>query len=60
MDDILPVSTNTQDYFVYNNNRVEDSSEVKSEYSEKEDLLDDLSVPEWVEKTLSDVLCFNC
>jgi len=60
VDDILPVSTNTQDYFVYNNNRVEDSSEVKSEYSEKEDLLDDLSVPEWVEKTLSDVLCFNC
>ena len=58
-EDPLPPSTQNQDYFLYNNNQFEDSNEVKSENSENEDLLNDLSVPEWVEKTLSDVFCFK-
>ena len=59
VEDLMAASNQNQDYFLYNNNRLEDSHEIKSEHSENEDLLDDLSVPEWVEKTLSDVLCFN-
>lgn len=59
VEDLLPASNQNQDYFLYNNNRFEDSNEIKSEHSENEDLLDDLSVPEWVEKTLSDVFCFR-
>merc|ERR1712142_475556 len=43
-EDPLPPSTQNQDYFLYNNNQFEDSNEVKSEISENEELLNDLSV----------------
>eukprot|EP00092_Neocalanus_flemingeri_P014393 GFUD01015525.1.p1 GENE.GFUD01015525.1~~GFUD01015525.1.p1 ORF type:complete len:482 (-),score=58.44 GFUD01015525.1:831-2276(-) len=61
IEDFMSASNQNQDYFLYNNDRliIDDSYDVKSENSENEDLINDLSVPEWVEKTLSDVLCFR-
>ena len=55
------MSNQNQDYFLYNNERlmIDENYDIKSEHSEGEDLIADLSVPEWVEKTLSDVLCFR-
>ena len=41
-------------YFNYDNNLIIDETSQSSE-----DLINDLNVPEWVEKTLSDVLCCN-
>ena len=43
-----------ENYFNYDNNLIIDETSQSSE-----DLINDLNVPEWVEKTLSDVLCCN-
>jgi len=61
LEDLMSSSNENQDSFLYNNERLflEDSYDIKSEHSEHDDLIGDLNVPEWVDKTLSDVLCFR-
>ena len=53
LEDLMAGHTG-ENYFNYDNNLIIDETSQSSE-----DLINDLNVPEWVEKTLSDVLCCN-
>jgi len=61
IDHLMSGSNPNDEYFLYNNERlmIDESNDIKSEYSEGEDLIADLNVPDWVEKTLSDVFTFR-
>lgn len=54
LEDLMAGHQAADNYFNYDNNLIIDETSQSSE-----DLINDLNVPEWVEKTLSDVLCCN-
>ena len=54
LEDLMSGHHQAENYFNYDNNLIIDETSQSSE-----DLISDLNVPEWVEKTLSDVLCCN-
>ena len=54
LEDLMSGHHQAENYFNYDNNLIIDETSQSSE-----DLINDLNVPEWVEKTLSDVLCCN-